>query len=49
MCDLFLCDRKSNINYADGTTLNACEPNTDLALSKLENETTTVFTWFQKN
>ena len=46
--DPFLCDCKINIiNYADGTTLYACEPNMDLVLSKLEKGTPTVFTWFQ--
>ena len=50
MCDLFLCDCKTNIiNYADDTTLYACEPNMDLVLSKLEKDTSTVFTWFQNN
>ena len=50
MCDLFLCDCESNIiNYADDTTLYACEPNMDLVLSKLEKDTSTVFTWFQNN
>ena len=49
MCDLFLCDYESNINYADDTTLYACEPNMDLVLSKLEKDTSTVFTWFQNN
>ena len=34
MCDLFLCDCETNIiNYADDTTLYACEPNMDLVLS----------------
>ena len=37
MCDLFLCYRKSNIiNYADDTTLYACEPNMDLVLRKIQ-------------
>ena len=36
MCDLFLCDCESNINYADDTTLYACEPDMDLVLSKLK-------------
>ena len=50
MCDLFLCDCKTNIiNYADDTTLYACEPNVDLVLSKLEKDTSTVFTGFQNN
>ena len=50
MCDLFLCDCESNIiNYADDTTLYACEPNMDLVLNKLEKDTSTVFTWFQNN
>ena len=50
MCDLFLCDCKSNIiNYADDTTLYACEPNMDLVFSKLEKDTSTIFTWFQNN
>ena len=40
MCDLFLCDCESNIiNYADDTTLYACEPNVHLVLSKLEKDT----------
>ena len=34
MCNLFLCDCESNINYADGITLYACEPNKDLVLSR---------------
>ena len=50
MCDLFLCDCESSIiNYADDTTLFAGEPNMDLILSKLEKDTSTVFTWFQSN
>ena len=50
MCDLCLCDCESNIiNYADDTTLYACEPNIDLVLSKLEKDTSIVFTWFQNN
>ena len=50
MCDLFLCDCESDIiNYADDTTLYACEPNIDLVLSKLEKDTFTVFAWFQNN
>ena len=50
MCDLFLCDCESNIiNYADSTTLYACEPNMDFVLSKFEKDTSTVFTWFQNN
>ena len=46
ICDLFLCDCKSNIIYVNDTTLYACEPNMDLVLSKLERDTSTVFTWF---
>ena len=50
MCNLFLRDCESNIiNYADDTTLYACEPNMDLVSSKLEIDTFTVFTWFQNN
>ena len=50
MCDLFLCDCESNIiNYADDSTLHACEPNMDLVLIKFEKDTYTVFTWFQNN
>ena len=50
MCNLFLCDCETNIiNYADDTTLHACEPSMDLVLSKLEKGTSTVFTWFQNN
>ena len=49
MCDLFLCECEYNINYADDTTLYACEPNMDLNLSKLEKGTSTVFTWFENN
>ena len=50
MCNLFLCDCETNIiNYADDTTLYACEPNMDLELSKLEKDTSTVFTRFQNN
>ena len=50
MCDLFLSDCETNIiNYADDTTLCACEPNMDLLLSKFEKDTSTVFTWFQNN
>ena len=44
MCDIFLCDCKTNINYADDNTLYACEPN-----MRLEKDTSTVFTWFQNN
>ena len=37
MCDLLLCNCESNIiNYADDTTLYACEPDMDLGLSKPE-------------
>ena len=37
LCELFLCDCEINIiNYADNTTLYACEPNMDHVLSKLE-------------
>ena len=43
MCDLFLCDYESNINYADDTTLYAREPNMDLVLSKLEKDTSIQF------
>ena len=50
MCNLFLRDCESNIiNYADDTTLYACEPNMDLVSSKLEKDTFTIFTWFQNN
>ena len=49
MCDFFLYDCKSNINNVDEATLYACEPNIDLILSKLEKDTSTVFTWFQNN
>ena len=50
MCNLFLSDCETNvINYVDDTTLYACEPNMDLELSKLEKDTSTVFTWFQNN
>ena len=50
ICDLFLCDCEINItNYANNTTLYACEPNMDLILSKLKKDTSTVFTWFQNN
>ena len=50
MCDLFLCDCETNIiNYADDAILYACELNMDLVLSKLEKDTSTVFTWFQNN
>ena len=50
MCNLFLCDCETNIiNYADDTTLYACEPNMDFELSKLEKDTSTVFTRFQNN
>ena len=50
MCDLFLCDCETNIiNYADDTTLFTCEPNMDLALIKLEKDTSKVFTWFQNS
>ena len=42
ICDLFLCDCEINItNYANNTTLYACEPNMDLILSKLKKDT-----WF---
>ena len=36
-------------DYADDTILYTCEPNMDLVLSKLEKNTSTVFTWFQNN
>ena len=36
LCDLFLYDCESNINYADNTILYACKPNVDLVLSNLE-------------
>ena len=50
MRDLFLCDCETNIiNCADDTTLYACEPNMDLALIKLEKDTSKVFTWFQNS
>ena len=50
MCNLFLCDCQSNIiNYPNETTLYACEPNMDVALSKLERDTSKFFTWFQDN
>ena len=50
MCNFFLCDCETNIiNYADDTTLYACEPNMDLVLSKREKNTSTVFTCFQNN
>ena len=50
ICDLFLSDCETNIiNYACDTTFYACEPNMDLVLSKLEKDTSTVFTWFQNN
>ena len=50
MCDCFLCDCKTNIiNYVDDTPLYACESNMYLVLSKLEKDTSTVFTWFQNN
>ena len=46
----FLCDCESNIiNHVDDTTLYACELNMDLVLSKLEKDTSTVFTWIQNN
>ena len=37
------------VNSAGDTTLYAYEPNMDLVLSKLEKDTSTVFTWFQNN
>ena len=37
------------INYADYTTLYACEQSMDLILSKLEKDASTVFTGFQNN
>ena len=49
MCNLFLCDCQSNINYPNETTLYACEPNMDVVLSKLERDTSKFFTWFQDN
>ena len=50
MCNPFPCDCETNIsNYANGTTLYVCEPNTDIVLSKLEKDTSRVFTWFQNN
>ena len=48
MCDLFVCDCETNIiNCADDSTLYACEPNMHLVLSKLEKDTSTVFTCFK--
>ena len=50
MFDLFLCDCESSIiNYVDDITIYACEPNMDLVLSKLEKDTSAIFTWFQNN
>ena len=49
ICDLFLCNCETNINYAKNTTLYACEPNMDLVLSKLEKDTFTVFTWLENH
>ena len=48
MCDLFLCDCETNItNYANDTTLYACEPNMHLILNKIKKDTSTVCKWFQ--
>ena len=48
VCDL--CDCEADIiSYPDDTTVYACGPNMDLVLSKLEKDTSTVFTWFQNN
>ena len=50
MYDLLQRDCESNIiNYPDGTILYACKPNIELVLSKLEKDTSAVFTWFQNN
>ena len=50
MCDIFLFDCKSSIiSYKGDTILQTCEPNTDLVLSKLEKENSTVFTMLQTN
>ena len=50
MCNLFLCDCESDINnYEEYTSLYVCETNMDLVLNELEKDTSTVFTWFQKN
>ena len=46
MCDAFLCVCESP---AEDTTINPCESNMDLVLSKLEKDTSAVFTWFQNN
>ena len=50
MCNLFLCDCESDINnYEEYTSLYVCETNMGLVLNELEEDTSTVFTWFQKN
>ena len=50
MCDLFLFMSESNIaNYADDTTLYACEKNLHDVQRKLESESLILFEWFQDN
>ena len=50
MLYLFLCDYESNIiNYADDTTVYACEPNVEFVMSKLEKDACAVFIWFRNN
>ena len=47
MCDLFLFMSGSNVaNYADDTTLNACEKNLYDVKRKLEYESLILFEWF---
>ena len=48
MCDLFLFMSESNVaNYADDTTLYACEKNLPGVERKLESESLILFNWFQ--
>ena len=50
MCDLFLFMSESNIaNYADDTTLYACEKNLHDVQRKLESESLILFEWFHDN
>ena len=49
MCDLFLFMSEFNVaNYADDTTLYACEKKSDVQ-RKLESESLILFEWFHDN
>ena len=50
MCDLFLFMSESNVaNYADDTTLNACEKKLYDVQRTLESESLILFEWFPDN